>query len=119
MGSESDTDPQYPWAGAILTNQQIGDQAIRADRLFEELRQYMDRVAGPKFQHTLEALRRVKSVTLDTIQDRDEDLESRMLARLDIIFPEKSSYVGEVALRRLVGNGLNIGGPVASHWNAV
>ena len=109
LGSEFDTDPQYPWAGEILRNQEPGDQAVRADWLFDQLGQYMDHVAGPKFQHTLDALRRVHAVDFDNAQLPGEDFASRMIARLKMIFPQKSSYVGEPILQKLVANGLELG----------
>ncbi|MBK7353861.1 MAG: hypothetical protein IPJ05_10285 [Nitrosomonas sp.] len=35
FGSYFDTDPQYPWAAEILTNQESGTQMQRAESLYE------------------------------------------------------------------------------------
>jgi hypothetical protein len=110
LGSDFDTDPQYPWATDALGDQEFGSQAVRADRLFDQLCQYMDHVAGPKFQHTLDALRRVQTVDFDSAQVPGHDLPSRMIARLRMIFPQKYTYVREPILRKLVGRGLEMGG---------
>src|SRR5919198_5265474 len=41
-GSDFDTDPQYPELGRILREE--GDQMLRAERLFDAVSDYMDKV---------------------------------------------------------------------------
>lgn len=109
LGSEFDTDPQYPWAREILRNQELDHQAVRADRLFNEVNRYMDYAAGPQFQHTLEALRKVKSVDPDCSHLFGKDFQSRLLSWLAVVFPQKYSYVGESNLRLLIARCLEVG----------
>ena len=108
LGSDFDTDPQYPWAGENLRNNELGDQSLRADLLFDQLCRYMDHVAGPKFQHTIEALRRVGVMDCDTT-GLSGDIASGLMSTLEKLFPEKYSYVGEPRLRKLVASGLELG----------
>ena len=46
FGSHFDTDPQYPWAAAILTDQDSDPQMQCAERLYEVTMDYREEVAG-------------------------------------------------------------------------
>ena len=58
FGSDFDTDPWLPWAGACLSDPTIIDQMDRAEVLYEEMTTYLDAVAGPDNAYLIEALRR-------------------------------------------------------------
>src|SRR6185295_17172578 len=59
FGSHFDTDPQYPWAGEILRDQDSTPQMERAERLYEKTMDYREKVAGEQDEYTLNALRRI------------------------------------------------------------
>lgn len=57
FGSGFDTDPQYPWAATILADS--SEQMYRAERLYEKIIDYQEKVSGANAVNTIEALRRV------------------------------------------------------------
>src|SRR5438128_1655429 len=65
FGAEFDTDPQYPWAKEILTNEKIIDQMVRGDVLCVKAGEYLDQVAGPDRKLVRQALRRARQEPFD------------------------------------------------------
>lgn len=104
LGSEFDTDFQYPWVANILQDTK-SDQAVRADRIFFSVGEYMDYVAGPRRQFTLDALRKLKDVDFREVRTASEDLERQIVSQLEAIHPQKCAYVGDPVLRKLVKTG--------------
>jgi hypothetical protein len=47
LGSDFDTDPQYPWAFEVLSDQEIEDEVERADALHARLTEYMGAAVCP------------------------------------------------------------------------
>ncbi len=43
LGTDFDTDPQFPWASLTLTDKSIADPILRTDRLFAEAREALKR----------------------------------------------------------------------------
>src|SRR4029450_5072165 len=58
FGTDFDSDPLLPWVLTILNDPATPDQMVRADRLYEGLMDYAEKVAGPNNQYIKEALRR-------------------------------------------------------------
>ena len=118
LGCDFDTDPQLPWARTTLTDESISDQFQRAERLHVQVNAYLDCVTGPRNEHALAAIRRIEKSWFRTPPAADESIDSRLLAELHAVYPEKSEYLGEAALRRLIQQGLavatdqGIGSPV-------
>ena len=107
FGSEFDTDPQYPWAGAVLNDAQTPDQMERAARLYTKTKDYTAKVAGPerKYQHL--ALQRLRAWNYQGLRMSEQDhegnvFEADMIADLKSIYPEKCEYAGEPAIREVV-----------------
>src|SRR5215469_1145632 len=48
FGSYFDDDPQYPWAGEILSSHDAASQMERADRLYQRTIEYRKITAGPE-----------------------------------------------------------------------
>jgi hypothetical protein len=101
FGSDFDTDPQFPWAGAILSDAGTPDQMAKAERLHQESIAYVDAVAGPNYEYSINAFKRARRVSYEDLARPIADLESSSVAGFRAIFPEKYAYVGDSALRQL------------------
>ncbi|MGD0507766.1 MAG: hypothetical protein ABSA27_08215 [Terriglobales bacterium] len=108
FGSYFDTDPQYPWAGTVLSNPEQLDQMVRADRLWNQAREYLAEVSGPKHEHMQAALQRLKESRPEDFIRPGEPLDESLLLTLPGIFPQRCDYLGETALRDLVRKGLDL-----------
>ena len=103
FGSHFDTDPQYPWAAAILRDQEGGPQMQRAERLWEMTRDYRDTVAGQQDAYTLTALRRISDRARQPLTVPSADFASFMREEMTRAYPQKATYVGEAGLTALIG----------------
>ena len=103
FGSDFDIDPLYPWAGAILTAGDETDQMERAKRLHEKALEYSDTAAGPNFEYSKKAFQRAQSVRYEDLMVPPRDFEAGCSARLRAAHPEKFAYVGEPAIREMIG----------------
>jgi hypothetical protein len=102
IGSYFDTDPQYSWAAQILNDETIPDQMQRADKLFYKMQEYLKEVAGPKNEYAMRAFQSLSAARDQSVPTMGPNFREEMIRRLDSIYPEKSRYVGEPALSRLV-----------------
>jgi len=57
FGSSLDTDPQYPWTATLLADS--SEQMYRAERLYEKIIDYQNKVSGTNAINTIEALRKL------------------------------------------------------------
>lgn len=100
LGSDFDTDPQYPWAFSILSDPETPDQLVRADALQSAVHDYATTVAPPA------ARGRAMAAALELLELElpawDEDFEAIMLACARCAWPEKYDAVGESALRMVI-----------------
>jgi hypothetical protein len=104
FGSDFDTDPQYPWVREILTGEPIADQTGRAECLYQRTVDYIAAVAGPGCQFEKDAIERTSWwVRLEDPPSSAENLDNRILWRLESIYPQKCAYVGRAALEGLIG----------------
>jgi hypothetical protein len=106
FGSHFDTDPQYPWAGEILRDQDSVPQMDRADRIYEKTMDYREKVAGDQDEYTLNALRRILDLAQKPLAYPSGDRVNAMLAEMREVYPEKAEYLGEATLRLLIKEGL-------------
>jgi hypothetical protein len=108
FGFAFDTDPQYPWAQAALSDPRTqGNQAGRAARLYEGAMDYFAHVAGPGNVHELAAI--AKALETQTLGGSPgASLPDRILAWFRRCYPEKYEYVGEKALRTLTARSLDL-----------
>lgn len=105
FGSHFDSDPQYPWAGEILGNQERGSQMQRADWLHEQAMAYRKNVTGPEDAYTLEALRRIPVFARQPLDVSPTHFVQDMLREIEQIYPQKAAYVGREALEALIDKG--------------
>jgi len=102
LGSHFDTDPQYPWAAAILQDRETGPQMERAERLYRQTLDYQAHVGGPDDARALKALRNIRGFAGTPVQFAPAALVPFMLDALAQVYPEKTAFVGEAALAELI-----------------
>lgn len=105
LGSHFDTDPQYPWAAEILTDDQAGPQMQRADLLYQKTMQYREKVAGPEDEYTLEALRNIRRWAEQPMLLTQENVVAELQREIRRVYPQKADYTGKDALEVLIGEG--------------
>ena len=102
FGSDFDSDPQLPWATAILNDEEVPDQMMRAERLYSKSMEYVEAVAGPNHRYAKEAFRQAHGVRYEDLRVPGDDFEAGSLTRLNAGHPHKYAYVGEPPLRQLI-----------------
>ena len=102
LGSEFDTDPQYPLAAQILKDPTIPGEMPRADRLHEQCARYLGAIAGPNNQYALAALRRIKTIEPGTFNATARESNARVASALKVAYPQKAAYLGDDGLNALV-----------------
>lgn len=107
FGSHFDTDPQYPWAAEILTNQDSGPQMQRAEQLYERTLDYRDKVAGPEDAYTLKALSNISVLARQPLTISSEDFVPAMRQEITRVYPQKAAYIGDESLEALIREGLD------------
>lgn len=105
FGSAFDTDPQYEWATTILQDRDSAPQMERADRLYEKTLEYRAKVGGPNDTFTLQALRRLHQLASQEVPIAASDVTGSVLEQMEQVYPEKTAYVGEEALKLLINRG--------------
>ena len=100
FGSAFDTDPQYPWAASILHDS--SDQMQRAERLYEKVLDYQEKVSGSNAVNTREALCSLSFLPQQPLTFTANDFVSGMLREMTHIFPQKAAYLGDEALQSLI-----------------
>lgn len=108
FGSDFDTDPQYPWAGWILTGTWISDQMTRADQLHERTMDYFEKASGPDNQYAIDAMRKGAELRPEEVEIPGGSYRSVALAEMKRIYPQKCEYCGEPSLRALIQRGIRI-----------
>lgn len=106
FGSFFDTDPQYPWAVEILTNQESGAQMQRAERLYEKTMDYRQKVAGPEDAYALDALKKIAVFARQPLNIPADNFIPVMLREIEYIYPQKAAYVGKTGLEALIRKGV-------------
>lgn len=110
FGSFFDTDPQYPWAGDILSLFKTTDQMELANQLYLKTMDYLDNIAC--LEHQQKTLERLNSTNLkELLKSKENSLEivlNEMALYLRRIYPEKYEYSGENAIRNLAREAFNL-----------
>lgn len=98
FGSAFDTDPLFPWAGAVLAEEHP-TQAEKADRLYEAMRLYLDAAAGPGQAYTLAAMRRFEPIARRALarEVAPEVICEVSLREARALFPERLAYLDAAA----------------------
>ena len=106
FGSHFDTDPQYPWAASILADS--AEQMHRAERLYEKIIDYQDKVSGTNAVNTIVALRNLSFLPHQPLNYNANNFVSGMLQEMTGIFPQKAAYLGNESLQALIHSGITV-----------
>lgn len=107
LGSGFDTDPQYPWALQILNDEEISDEDMRMDQLYDKAMDYLYAVAGENNEHVNEAIKRLHHEHIEDLPDPiSNDFEDYIAKWFNRIFPEKYEYIGEECVDLLIQFGM-------------
>ncbi len=101
LGASFDTDPQYPWAKEILT-EESEDQLERAEQLFEKMTEYFDSVMGPDDKNSLVALEKLTERLESIPKFKSDYFVDQVLQESKALFPEKANYVSDDTLKALI-----------------
>lgn len=105
LGSHFDEDPQLPQLRLALEDDGRAEME-RSRALFAAVDDYLEGVHGPRNQHAIAALARLRdSTTLWGGEPRPgshKELEVSMLVSMGEIFPQKAERVGHATLSRVI-----------------
>ncbi|MFI8223325.1 hypothetical protein [Pseudomonas sp. NPDC085632] len=104
-GSSFDTDPQYPWAGAILRNGK--PQMERADALYWAIVDYQKHLPPPDGTRLGASLKQAQMQMLTSFGTDLEQGTSCLSTAIRHVWPEKVAYVGTSNLNVLIRAMLN------------
>lgn len=108
FGSYFDTDPQYPWAGTVLTDSEKVDQSVRADRLFTAMNEYLSHVVDPEREHLRAAVQQLMQSRVEDVLKPGINLEETILQMLRSVCPIRCEYFGDSVLKALVQHGFGL-----------
>jgi hypothetical protein len=106
FGSHFDTDPQYPWATEILSDQHAGTQMQRAEKLYAKTMDYRQKVIGSEDAYALEALRNIAIFARAPLALPPDNFIPAMVQEIAQIYPQKAAYLGRANLEALIHKGL-------------
>jgi hypothetical protein len=102
LGSEFDSDPQFPWVQDSLQLDPISHPQLRANQLYSDLTYYLDRIAGPRYSYALAALQRFGGMEEDTIREVSHKGLSAAVSTAAWIYPEKFRELGETRVVAMI-----------------
>ena len=106
-GSHFDTDPYIPWAGPILRNPEISDEASRMSLLYDAMLWYLDTIDGPGRAYATDALRNLHQIGLANFATKNLCAsETATIDGLRKIYPRRCDYLGEPLMKQLVRTGI-------------
>jgi len=108
FGSYFDTDPQYPWATAVLTSPDYVYQSVRADRLYAAMNEYIASVVEPERDSAIAAAGNLLDPGFEKLLPRGSNLQDGILHVLREMWFTKCEYLGEPVLRRVIQHGLEL-----------
>ena len=103
FGSHFDTDPQYPWANAILIDD--APQMQRAEKLHEQTAQYQEKVSGEDAANTRKALEGLSVMARNPTTSAPNNFVTDIRREMNRVFPQKTSYIGEEGITALIYEG--------------
>lgn len=103
FGSAFDTDPQHAWASRILLTK--SDQMVRAERLYEGILDYQDKVPDPDPSVVHKALEGLSDRAGKFDAATPTQFVEAMLREMTRLSPEKAAYAGHEGLADLALEG--------------
>ena len=104
LGSDFDSDPQYPWAGAALSQRDFSEDT-RAHLLHERLCAYLDAAAGQDNSFQIAALERVGARVPESFVQSPGPPERQFIDAAYSVYPEKAAFLGRDVLAQLAARG--------------
>lgn len=108
FGSYFDTDPQLPWASAVLGSHEPVSQAVRADRLFAAMKEYFNRIVEPERERLVKGLQGLAQGRTEDYFPPGMSREEALLQGVRKACPLRYEYLVEPTLRRLIRHGMEI-----------
>lgn len=102
-GSEFDSDPQYIPLAKILNDP--ADQMQRAEQLYQNILNYQEKVSGLNALNEYQALEAMLLFARMPVTVNPDNFEKDMLQELFRVYPQKSSYIGQDNLNKLIQKG--------------
>ena len=99
LGSDFDTDPQFPWATETLKDR-FSRPHVRGMILHRDLSLYLDRVMGPGKEHLKDALDRFAGLPSELPSPPRRDISS-LRGWVRLLFPQKSDDVSDAHLGQI------------------
>ena len=106
LGSQFDTDPQYPWAAAVLNDPHALPEMQRAEQLYEHTMDYRRDVAGPDDAYMLQALINIQILAQHPLNIALHNPVADIVGEIHRIYPEKAAYLGTQRLEALINKGI-------------
>lgn len=107
LGGNFNTDPQLPWASAILTDTTTPEPTTRIDRLTDQAMEFLDQTVGKNDHYLNRALLRVRNEFAEMLADSSfPDLPTHAISMLSRLSPQRYRVVGEECLRAVVPVGV-------------
>lgn len=109
FGTHFDNDPQYPWAGEILSDRHSVSEMQRGEWLFDKINDYQSKVSGSGGVNTRKALEKLAEFGKRENQTFGaNDFDSAFRSEMASIFPEKAEYVGQKPLTALINGARSV-----------
>jgi len=105
LGGMFDTDPLQPWAGEILRDPNVPDEASRIDRLYLRTLWYLETIDGPESAFSIQAMRNLQRILQGGHPATDLVDERKAIETMAWVYPQRSAYLGEPRLRALLRQG--------------
>jgi hypothetical protein len=109
FGSYFDTDAQYPWAGEALSDPSNQMELFRADDLHRRMTDYLTLVSGPENFYAKRALREIRRMLSEALPSTVVSLHTELMPRLQLVYPEKYSYLREDRISAVINSGISVG----------
>lgn len=104
LGSGFDSDPQYPWAAALLASDELVEQVHRAEALHEKACEYLQQVGAPNPARARVALEQLATIERGDPALHPDGLLADARRLMEQAHPEKCAYTGDAPLQRLLSS---------------
>jgi hypothetical protein len=102
IGSDFDSDPQFPWAAPSLTPGTTTHALSRAAKLHWDFTAYADQVLGQDSEHEIAAVRRFLEAPPEAFRGGRSEGPADVEGLLRTIYPQKCAYLGDSLLTVVV-----------------
>ena len=102
LGSQFDTDPQYPWAGQMLAELDQDAPMERVESLYQKAMDDREKVSGPENVHALEAFQRIRHFTQQPLRVSLETFIPDMVSEFGRLYPQKAANLDREGLEAVL-----------------